>query len=350
MKISSHSPLMKSNKKTIGALAAVAICWLQCHSVFSQTLAAGTPADVPPRPPAFKGDWQGPTKVVLPGPGPKPGQSLSDYFASLPSGDRHPIKLHVLVLGGSRGFHHDSVPAAMNMIYNAGKRTALWDTEFATDFELLKPEGGAAMKAGFQPKGLGDFEAVVVAGASGDWHLTESQKAAFLAFVHDQGRGLVVIHAGLDANHEWRDYLDMIGGEFTGHPFNSPQRVLVSFPLVNEAPGFPIVRHLPGAFHKQDEWYVIRNWSRSDVNVLLRLDAAKLDYSASPELETQIPPDHDFPIAWTKRYGKGRVFVSSLGHQAEAFDDPDIAQLYAEGTKWALGLTDGDDRPHSLRN
>jgi uncharacterized protein len=332
------------------SFATLGVCWLACHLALSPARAAPTQGDAPARTPAFKGNWQGPSKIVLPGPGLKPGQSIADYFAALPSGDRRPGKLRVLVLGGSRGFHHDSVPAAMNAIFEAGKRTTLWEAEFATDFELLNAGGGVPMKAGFQPKGLKDFDAVVVAGASGDWRLSESQKAAFLAFVHDQGKGLVVIHAGIDANHEWRDYLDMIGGEFTGHPFNTPDRILVRFPLINETPAFPIVRHLPVAFSKQDELYVIRNWSRSDVNVLLRLDASKLDYAASPELATQIPPDHDFPIAWTKRYGKGRVFVSSLGHHAEAFEDPDIAQLYAEGTKWVLGLTEGDEHPHMPQN
>jgi type 1 glutamine amidotransferase len=206
------------------------------------------------------------------------------------------------------------------------------------------------MKAGFQPKGLKDFDAVVVASASGDWHLSEEQKAALLAFVHDAGKGLVAVHAGIDANHEWRDYIDMVGGEFTGHPFNSPEHVLVSFPIINESREFPIVHHLPKEFRKQDEIYIVRNFARSDANVLLRLDASKLDYSVNPGLATQIPPDHDFPVAWTKRYGKGRVFASSIGHPAEAFDDPDVATLYLEATKWVLGLTEGDEQPHPLRN
>jgi type 1 glutamine amidotransferase len=301
------------------------------------------------RAPAFKGGWQGPSKQILPGPGPKPGQSLADYFEHLASGDRHPARLHVLVLGGTRGFHHDSVPAAMNAIYEAGRRTALWDTEFATDFALLNVRGGKPMHAGFQPQGLGDFDAVVVASASGDWDLSADQKAALLAFVHEAGKGIVVMHAGMDANHGWRDYLDMIGAEMTGHPFNTVEKVLVPFPIVNESRDFPATRHLPAEFRKQDELYVVRNWLRSEVNVLLRLDATRLDYDAYPDLATQLPPDHDFPIAWTKRYGKGRVFVSSLGHPAEAFDDPDIVQMYAEAVKWALGLSEGDEAPHPAR-
>ena len=298
------------------------------------------------RSPAFKGTWNGPTKLVLPGPGPKPGQSIAEYFASLPLSDRHPVQHRVLVLGGTHGFHHDSVPAAMNMVYAAGRSSGLWQTEFATDFVLVNPRGGGPMRAGFQPEGLKDFDAVVVASATGDWQLSAEQKRALLAFVHEEGRGLVVIHGGIDANHDWREYLDMVGAEFVGHPFNTSQQVLVPFAIVNESPSFPIVRHLPGAFVKQDEIYVVRNWSRGELNVLLSLDAAKLDYDLYPDIQTQLPPDRDFPVAWTRRYGKGRVFASSLGHAAEAFDDPEIVSLYTEGVKWVLRLTDGEDAPH----
>lgn len=305
---------------------------------------------VPPtRPPAFKGTWQGPPKLVLPGAGPTPGQSVGEYFANLPASDRRPAPHRVLVLGGTAGFHHDSVPAAMNAIYAAGRTTGLWWTEFATDFALVNPRGGAPMRAGFQPQGLKDFDAVVVASATGEWPLSAEQKAALLAFVRDDGKGLVAIHGGIDANHGWRDYVDMIGAEFTGHPFNTPTRVLVPFAIVNESASFPVVRHLPRAFVKQDEIYVVRNFSRVDTNVLLSLDPAKLDVGAYPGLDTQLPPDRDIPVAWTKRYGKGRVFASSLGHHAEAFDDPEIVTMYTEAVKWALGLTDGDDQPHPAR-
>ena len=301
------------------------------------------PIDAP-----FKGTWAGPDprKTKLPGPGPAKGQSLPDYFAHLKTGPRSPHRYHVLVLGGTRGFHHDSASAAMDMIYQQGRRTGLWDAELVTDFALITDKGGDEMNAGFQPKGLRDFDAVVVASASGDWNLEGAQKAAFLKFVRDDGKGVVVIHAGLDANHGWRDYIDMIGGEMTGHPFNTVDNVLLKFPLVNEDTRFPPVSHLPLHFSKQDELYVIKNWSRDDVDVVLRLDDSKLDLEAREGL---IPPDHDMPIAWARRYGKGRIFASSVGHATEAFDDPEVQRMYEEAVKWVLTFTDADITPHPRR-
>jgi type 1 glutamine amidotransferase len=197
------------------------------------------------------------------------------------------------------------------------------------------------MNAGFRPEGLKDFDAIVVASATGDWGLDAAQKAALLDFVRGGG-GLVVMHGGADANHAWRDYVDMVGGEFVAHPFNNSDWPLFPFPLVNEDATAPMTAHLPRNFVKQDELYVVRNFSRDESQVLVSIDKDQLDMSRVPQA---LPPNRDVPIVWIKQYGKGRVFVSTFGHGKEAFDDPDIARLYTEGVKWALRLTGQDARP-----
>ena len=53
-----------------------------------------------------------------------------------------------------------------------------------------------------------------------------------------------------------------------------------------------------------------------------------------------------FAVAWSKMYGKGRVFYSTLGHTEEAWEDPDIRKMYFEAIKWALGMTDGSTASH----
>ena len=76
------------------------------------------------------------------------------------------------------------------------------------------------------------------------------------------------------------------------------------------------------------------------MHTILRLDPSRL---TSEQLARR--PDGDFPVAWAKTYGKGRVFVSSLGHVEEIWDDPVLTNFQLEGIKWALGLTDADVTP-----
>jgi len=74
--------------------------------------------------------------------------------------------------------------------------------------------------------------------------------------------------------------------------------------------------------------------------VLLRLDVSKM-----PPNPNNRRTDGDFPLAWAKMYGSGRVFYSSLGHAAETWDNRDVAQMYFEAIKWSLGLTEGPVAP-----
>jgi type 1 glutamine amidotransferase len=41
------------------------------------------------------------------------------------------------------------------------------------------------------------------------------------------------------------------------------------------------------------------------------------------------------PVAWTKRWGEGRVFYCSLGHVAADFEVPEARELVRRGMLWA---------------
>jgi type 1 glutamine amidotransferase len=93
-----------------------------------------------------------------------------------------------------------------------------------------------------------------------------------------------------------------------------------------------------------DEFYQPREYSRDRIRVLLRLDVSKMP--PNPDVHRR---DGDFPLAWAKTYGKGRVFYSSLGHAASTWDNPDVYHMYFEALKWSLGLSDGDATPRPLK-
>jgi type 1 glutamine amidotransferase len=77
----------------------------------------------------------------------------------------------------------------------------------------------------------------------------------------------------------------------------------------------------------------------------MRLDPDKLDL-ANPRVHRK---DRDFPVSWAKKYGKGRVFYSTLGHVEENWDKPAIQTMYTEAIRWALGLVDADLTPRPSR-
>ena len=131
----------------------------------------------------------------------------------------------------------------------------------------------------------------------------------------------------------------MLGARYDGHPWNT-----VAGTVINEDPAFPATKHFPSSFTLTDEFYQAQSYSRANLRVLLRLDISKMP--SNPEVHRK---DGDFPLAWAKMYGKGRVFYASFGHSAATWDNPDISRMYFEALKWSLGLTDADVTPRPLK-
>jgi type 1 glutamine amidotransferase len=240
---------------------------------------------------------------------------------------------HILVVSETKGFQHDSIPDAMATIWKMGHDTKLWETTLRTDTELITKKEIEKRNV----KTLNYFDALVFASTTGELDMDDSQKQDMMSFIKDDGKGFVGIHAALDTNYKWPEYGEMIGGWFDEHPWTT-----FDAPISVENPDFPAVRHFPHEFMKRDEIYQPKSWSRDKVNVLLSLDSAKLNYN-NPRVHRQ---DHDFAVAWSKMYGKGRVFYSTLGHTKESWDDPDIQKMYFEAIKWALGMTEGSTASH----
>ena len=167
----------------------------------------------------------------------------------------------------------------------------------------------------------------------GDLDMDDSQKADLLSFVRDDGKGFIGIHSATITFLSWPDYGKMIGGYFDGHPWGE-----FDAPLVVEDAGFPGMSHLPRVFTLKDEIYQIKDFSRDNVRVLLRLDAGKIDLSRKGVRRK----DGDFAVIWARNYGKGRVLYNGLGHRREVWDRPDIQRMWLEMVQWSMGLKSGD--------
>ena len=134
----------------------------------------------------------------------------------------------------------------------------------------------------------------------------------------------------------------MIGGWFDGHPWNT-----FDAPVIIEDPAFPAMKHFKGpTLVAEGRDVPAQGWSRDKVNVLMRLDDSQARLLARRRRRRA---DHDFAIAWSKMYGKGRVFYSSLGHTRESWQDPQVQTMYLEAIRWVLGGSEGSTATHAKR-
>jgi len=233
------------------------------------------------------------------------------------------------------GYQHDSISHAVATIERLGRDSGAFDTFIRTDSQLITkrpiafPAGtGIATGEQFNARDLNYFDAIFFFGVR-EIDLAPDQRADLLSFVKDDGKGFVAAHSAATAFFSWPEFGEMLGGRFDEHPWG-----ITDGTVVVDDPTFPAMRHFPARVVVHDELYQLKDFSRAKLHVLAHLDASKLDLTRPLVHRT----DGDFPVAWTKMYGKGRVFYSILGHDADDWDTPLLQQMYLQAIRWSLGL------------
>jgi len=201
----------------------------------------------------------------------------------------------------------------------------------------------------FLPESIEQFDAIVLNNTAGPWitpsdadmkrpdfrkHGTDKDaveqvlRKTLLDYVSG-GRGIVGYHFVTGANRHWPEFLELIGARFTGHPWNEEVGIKV------EEPDHPLCAAFGGKdFRLADEIYQFGEpYSRRKVRVLLSLDKTKTNMNVKWINRNQT----DFPQAWVKSYGKGRVFYTGFGHRAELYRNPVILQFYLDAIQFACG-------------
>jgi type 1 glutamine amidotransferase len=269
----------------------------------------------------------------------RPTLDLHGQSGRTPAADRK----HVLAWADVRnGYQHDSISHAVATIERLGRESGAYDTIIRTDSQLITkhpitfPAGtGIATGEQFNVRNLDYFDAIFFFGVR-EIDLTAAQRSDLLSFVRDDGKGFVAAHSAATAFFSWPEFGDMLGGRFDEHPWG-----IADGTVVVDDPAFPAMRGFPPRAVFHDELYQLKDFSRSKLRVLAHLDASLLDLNR-PLVHRK---DGDFPAAWAKTYGKGRVFYSILGHEADDWDNPPLRTMYYEAMRWALRLVDGDASP-----
>ena len=269
-------------------------------------------------------------------PGGQPGQA--------PGQGRGPARTKKVVLAWADTRNgvaqHDNISHAFAVLERIGYESGTYDTQIRTDSNIVSfsPKKTDGTPASGGPS-LNNVDAILFAGHR-NVPLDDAGKADLITAIKDQGKGFVGLYIGLTP---WPDFPEMdniLGATYVGHsPFgNQPAAV------INESPDFPASKHFPATWTTPDQFYEVKNFSRDKIQVLLSLDLSKMSPVAS-----YTRTDGDYPIAWAKMYGKGRVFYTSMGHETTDWDASDLQRMYFEAIKWSLGLTPYELKPHALR-
>lgn len=253
-------------------------------------------------------------------------------------------KNKVLIIDGQNNHNwKNTTPVLKAML----EQTGAFTVEVCTT-----PSNGAPADAwaSFRPQ-FKNFQAVLVnyndyfkGAGKGDQWPEEVRKA--LEQYMQAGGGLVIFHAANNAFPTWVEWNKMIALNWQPNTFGEGIKIengkVVHIP-VGQGPGaghgpqheydcqllnkeHPITKGMPATWrHVKDELYHGQRGPAQNMDVLV--------YAAST-LEQRGTGQNE-PLVYTVSYGKGRVFVNLLGHDAPQTDQPDMIALMTRGTEWA---------------
>jgi hypothetical protein len=149
-----------------------------------------------------------------------------------------------------------------------------------------------------------------------------------------RGGGVVAIHNAFGANYNWPYYEGLLGNaNFFNHGPNRPGTVQI---VADD----PSTAGVAKSFAFQDEWYNLTPFPEN-VKFLATVDTSTL----TPLTGSPHPGHAGFhPVAWCQYFDGGRVFATTLGHNASSFDGTGVGaaefkKFMVQGIKSAMGLT-----------
>ncbi|MCC3357733.1 ThuA domain-containing protein [Bacillus sp. REN16] len=137
------------------------------------------------------------------------------------------------------------------------------------------------------------------------------------------GVGIAGCHGGMcDSFRNNVDWQFMTGGNWVAHPGNDGVEYMVnikhsSSPLLEGLTDFKVI----------SEQYYLHVDPAVEVLATTRFPVVDGPHATNKAV--------DMPVVWTKRWGQGRVFYSSLGHHADIIEMPEVSLIMRRGFLWA---------------
>ena len=149
-----------------------------------------------------------------------------------------------------------------------------------------------------------------------------------IAFAVGHGVGLAGCHGGMcDSFRENTEWQFITGGQWVSHPGGDG----VSYMVDIRAGSSPITEGIVD-FPVSSEHYYLHVDPAVEVLATTRFPSPEISYYHISNKPV------DMPVVWTKFWGLGRVFYSSLGHHDDVFDKyPSSELLIKRGMLWAAG-------------
>lgn len=228
------------------------------------------------------------------------------------------IKVLVYTKNG-KGYVHDNIANAVKCIQKLGQ-----ESEFTVDV--------SDDPAVFAQDNLKQYTMLIFTSTNNDVFDTDAQRLAFRKYI-EAGGGFVGIHSVTGTERNWTWFKQMIGGTFAWHAKNQKFNVKVIDPSHPTMAGLPLVweRSLGDECYFAKELY-------PGIKVIMAHDLSSLDPKEKDKIAQFSAPFKDlYPAVWYQKFDGGNIWITTLGHNKEYYQEPVFMKHILQGIKFIAG-------------
>ncbi len=231
-------------------------------------------------------------------------------------------KSHVLVYTkNGKGYVHDNIPASVACI-----QALAADNKFTMDVS----EDAAV----FTPENLKKYTLLIFTSTNNDVFDNDDQRVAFRRYI-EAGGGFVGIHSVTGTERNWNWFKMMIGETFSWHA------KFQQFSIKNMDPAHPSMQGVPAVWEREDECYFGKELYPG-IRVLMAHDLQTLQPDAAAEIKKNAGSFGDFfPAVWWQHFEGGNIWITTLGHSKESYQDPVYKNHLLQGIQFVASQFKG---------
>jgi type 1 glutamine amidotransferase len=216
-----------------------------------------------------------------------------------------------------KGYVHDNIPSAVISIKELAAANS-----FTVD---VSDDAGV-----FSEANLKKYNFIVFTSTNNDVFDTDNQRVAFRRYI-EAGGGFVGVHSVTGTERNWIWFKQMLGETFSWHA------KFQKFSVKKIDPAHPSMEGVPAVWEREDECYFGKELYPG-IKVLMAHDVHTLNTSDKAQdslIRKKVGSFADFyPAVWYQHFEGGNIWVTTLGHNKESYQDPVYKNHLLQGFKF----------------
>ena len=223
-----------------------------------------------------------------------------------------------------KGYVHDNIASAVACVKELG---------IANGFAVDVSDTGIV----FTEASLKKYTLIIFTSTNNDVFDNDAQRVVFRRYI-EAGGGFVGVHSVTGTERNWRWFKQMLGETFSWHA------KFQKFSVKKLDGAHPSMEGVPAVWEREDECYFGKELYPG-IKVLMMHDVSTLNMKEKSQdslLQKNLGSYKEyFPAVWYQQFQGGNVWVTTLGHTKESYQDPVYKNHLLQGIKFVASQFKG---------